>query len=121
MSSYDPVSIHSTATDENGSSNAIINSSTNKTGVLVHKVVLALTGAGLSSAAFSVAINDHQTIGSSATLIFLKTTSGSAFAEDEYEGYLSETFDPPVPFAKGLSINVTGLATITCYIHYTRR
>ena len=118
--SYDPVSVHSTATDENGSSNGIINSTTNKTGILVHKVMAVLTGAGLASSAFSVAINDHQTIGSSATLIFLKTTSGSAFAEDEYEGYLSESFDPPVPFAKGLSLNVTGLATMTVYVYYTR-
>lgn len=121
MSNYDPVRVFSVGADSNGASNGIINATTNRTGVLVHKVALVVE-AGLGSNTLAVAINDHANIGSSATLISLTTgTSGSAIAEDEYERYKEACFDPPVRFGNGLSFNFTGLALgVNAYVYYTR-
>ena len=120
MSNYDPVTVFSVSADSDGASNGIINATTNRSGVLIHKVILALTGTGLASSSVSVAINDHANIGSTATRLFLKTSANGTFAEDEYESYVSETYDPPARFDAGVSINFTGLASTTCFIHYTR-
>ena len=119
MSFYDPVSIYTVTADENGSSNALIGTPTNATGVLIHKVAMRNTGAQ-SSNVVSVLINDHATIASSATLIALSTnTTGAAAGASAFEAYMSETYDPPVRFTSGLSFNVTG-AGVSVSIFYTR-
>ena len=119
MSNQDPVSIYTTTTDDNGSSNNVISTTaTNATGILIHKVVLRQTTNG--SNAVSVILNDHRTVGSSATLIALSTNSYGGAAGDAYARYASESFDPPVHFTKGLSIDVTGTGVSTS-IYYTRR
>jgi hypothetical protein len=115
---YDPVSVYTVTADENGSSNAIISALSNSTGILVHKVILENTTNG--SNVVSVAINDHQTIGSSATLIRLSTSSHGGAGADAYQRYAVETFRPPVPMQSGVSINVTGNGA-SATIHYTRR
>ena len=116
---YDSVSLYTTAADESGTSNNIINSTTNKTGILVHKVVLRQTGGG-GSTAISVLLNDDTNIGTTNHMIALSTNSMGGAAPDAYTRYTSETFEPPVPFQRGLSADITGTgASVTVY--YTRR
>ena len=110
---YDPVSIRTVTADENGSSNALVSNCI----ILVHKVVLRQSTSG--SNVVSVLINDHATIGSSATLIALSTNSQGGAAGDAYQRYASETFSPPVQFIAGVSIDVTG-TSVSCSLHYTR-
>lgn len=121
MSNRDAVTVFTVTGDSDGASNGIINATTNRTGVLIHKVILGVTS-NLASNALSVAINDHANIGSSAVRIFLSTSSSSAFAEDEYERYISETYDPPVLFTQGVSLDFSGLAAgWRAFVHYTRQ
>ena len=117
--SYDSVSIYTTAADESGASNNVINTTTNKTGILVHKVALRQTGGG-GSTAISVLLNDDQNIGTTNQLIALSTNSMGGAAPDAYARHTSEAFDPPVPFQRGLSVDITGTgASVTVY--YTRQ
>ena len=117
---YDSVSVYRTTGDESGTSNGIISAtaSSNKTAIRVHKVVLVLES-GNASTAMTVVINDHLTIASSATIISLAASSGSAMAEDEYDHYVEANFSPPVQFNTGLSVNV-GTQPCACYVYYTR-
>ena len=63
-------------------------------------------------------MNDHANIGSSATLIALNTSqTGVALT---WEQYKSESFDPPVPFNRGVSLDLTG-TNASVFVHYTRR
>lgn len=114
---YDPVSVFTVAADSDGASNGIIAAS-NGVGVLVHKVVLRQTVSG--SNVVSVALNDHDVIGSSATLINLTTNSTGGAAGEAWERYRAESFDPPVRFDKGVSIDVTG-TSVSVTIYYTRQ
>ena len=116
MSNYDPVTVFSVSADSNGGSNGIVPQTTNATGVLIHKVVLRnVTNA---SNLVSVAMNDHANIGSTATLIFLTTSVTGAVGT--YQQYLAETFDPPVPFSRGVSLDLTG-TNASVFVYYTRR
>jgi hypothetical protein len=117
MPHYDPVTIFTVTADSHGSSNKITGS-TNVTSILVHKVVLRNSSNG--SNVVTVQLNDHLTIGSSATLIALSTVNQGGAAGDLFQRYTSETFDPPVSFSKGLSIDVAG-ADVSASIFYTRQ
>ena len=116
MSNYDPVTVFSVSADSDGASNGIVPQTTNATGVLIHKVVLY--NATNSSNVISVAMNDHAAIGSSATLIFLTTSQSGAVGT--WEQYKSETFNPPVPFNQGVSLDLTG-TNASVRVYYTRR
>ena len=116
MSYYDQATVFSVSADSDGASNGIINATTNKSAVLIHKVVVynATNGSNL----VSVALNDHANIGSSATLIFLTTyPSGAATT---FKQYASETFEPPVLFKAGVSLNLTG-TNASVLVYYSRR
>ena len=116
MSNYDPVTVFSVSADSDGASNGIVPQTTNATGVLIHKVVLR--NATNSSNIVSVVLNDHPNIGSSATLIALNTSqTGVALT---WEQYKSESFDPPVPFSRGVSLDLTG-TNASVLVYYTRR
>ena len=118
MSHYDPATTYTTAADESGASNNIINATTNKTGILVHKVALRQTGA-TGSGALAVLINDDTTIGTTNHRIAVLTSSEGAVAANEYPRYKSEDFNPPVPFHRGLSVDVTGTG-VSVTVYYTR-
>ena len=114
---YDPCSVFTTAADSDGGSNGIIANTSTKVGVRIHKVVLRQTTSG--SNVVSVLINDHVSIGSSATLISLSTNSLGGAAGDAYARYTAESFNPPVFFQNGVSIDITGTSA-SCSIYYTR-
>ena len=116
MSNYDPVTVFSVSADSNGGSNGIVPQTTNATGVLIHKVVLR--NATNSSNVISVTMNDHPNIGSSATVIALSTNESGAVGT--WERYTSETFNPPVPFSRGVSLGLTG-TNASVFVYYTRR
>ena len=115
---YDPCTVFTVAADSDGGSNGIISNATSKVGVRIHKLVLRQTTSG--SNVVSVLLNDHVSIGSSATLIALSSSSMGGAAGDAYARYTSESFDPPIAFQNGVSIDITGTAA-SCSIYYTRQ
>ena len=113
---FDPVSRLAVTADSPGTSNAVVTTAT--TGILIHKVVLEQTVSG--SNVVSCLINDDTAIGTTNLMISLSTNSQGGAAGDAYQRYTAETFDPPVPIQRGLSIDVTGTG-VRATVYYTRR
>lgn len=103
---YDPVSVRVVTADETGTSNVLVITHGR---ILVHKVTLS---GGASNTQLGVLLHDAATITGTA-IIQVQTpvvATGSVFGS-----YAESSFDPPVPFEVGLSIDVVNTGTVRIY------
>jgi len=107
---YDDVYVRRVSADENAASNGLVS---NAVSVRVHKVTID----GALSNATSVAIHDDSNA-SNAALIKINISTSPMYA-GTFELYKDVSFNPPVVFNSGISLNVTGTGVVA-YLYYSR-
>jgi hypothetical protein len=103
----DEAYVHVVTADENSASNGLVA----KGAIFIHKLVLE----GDGSNALQAQLHNKLTVTGTAEI---SLAANEQFAT-EFTRYQSETFDPPMRFNVGLSVDLTGNAG-TARIYYSR-